>query len=311
MGQLHTAHLSNLLETGSSWSNSTCLMRTLRIKRAPAAVCPAQCSAQSGRHLSGALCHSVSPACWAAWPVQGRAGRSPGTLPAIVQTKPRVHTELLNTDPEAAHQNRLGSLNNCHCWGPIQANQTKIGVDLSELLKQPRWLYTQPERSVRPHPLFNPQSTSSSQSQPGQRGVQPIHGNPHSVKTRSRSKLFKVKNLGANRKEPRGSEEEGMNITLLINKYLLFTRHKVRKVSVGRRKLTRWDQVMVGDSELSLNTRSEAKAIQAHHHFWLFPPNSHRTWKSGWEVKPPSRTGGVPPSTRHQPHSLRLLVPPS
>ena len=147
MGQLHTAHLSNLLETGSSWSNSTCLMRTLRIKRAPAAVCPAQCSAQSGRHLSGALCHSVSPACWAAWPVQGRAGRSPGTLPAIVQTKPRVHTELLNTDPEAAHQNRLGSLNNCHCWGPIQANQTKIGVDLSELLKQPRWLYTQPERS--------------------------------------------------------------------------------------------------------------------------------------------------------------------
>ena len=157
--------------------------------------------------------------------------------------------------------------------------QTKIGVDLSELLKQPRRLYTQPERSVHPHPLFNPQSTSSSQSQPGQRGVQPIHGNPRSMKTRSRSKLFKVKNLGANWKEPRGSEEEGMNITLLINKYLLFTRHKVRNVSVERRKLTRWDQVIVGDSDLSLNTRSEAKAIQAHHRFWLFPPNSHRTQK--------------------------------
>ena len=56
-----------------------------------------------------------------------------------------------------------------------------------------------------------------------------------------------------------------MNITFLINKYLLFKRHKVRNVSVERRKLTRWDQVIVGDSDLSLNTRSEAKAIQAHH----------------------------------------------
>lgn len=30
-----------------------------------------------------------------------------------------------------------------------------------------------------------------------------------------------------------------MNITLLINKYLLFPKHKVRKVSAERRKLTR------------------------------------------------------------------------
>lgn len=50
----------------------------------------------------------------------------------------RVRIELLNTDPEAAHQNHLGRPNNGRGWGPIQANQTKTGVDLSELLKQPR-----------------------------------------------------------------------------------------------------------------------------------------------------------------------------
>lgn len=38
------------------------------------------------------------------------------------------------------------------------------------------------------------------------------------------------------------------------------------------------------DSALSLNTGSEAEAIQAHHSFWLFPPDS-QDLKRGWEAK--------------------------
>lgn len=74
--------------------------------------------------------------------------------------------------------------------------------------------------------------------------------------------------------------------SILINKYLLLTRQKANKVSIERGKpLSGGKQVIRGDAAFLLNTRSKVKAIQAHR-CWLFPPNSHRTHKRGWEEKP-------------------------
>ena len=68
-----------------------------------------------------------------------------------------------------------------------------------------------------------------------------------------------------------------------ISTYLTRTDKKdptiIEEILIAESYYAKWDQVIVGDSDLSLNTRSEAKAIQAHHRFWLFPPNSHRTQK--------------------------------
>lgn len=94
--------------------------------------------------------------------------------------------------------------------------------------------------------------------------------------------------------------KEGVNIILPISKYLLFTRHKSQKGEAEKGKLIRGGkQVTAGDSAFSPSTRSKVKAIQAYG-CWLFPPNSHRTHKRGWEEKP--KRAGVPPSTRHPSH---------
>ena len=53
------------------------------------------------------------------------------------------------------------------------------------------------------------------------------------------------------------------------------------------------------DSALSLNTGSEAEAIQAHHSFWLFPPDS-QDLKRGWEAKSHPGQVACHPAPRHQ-----------
>lgn len=95
----------------------------------------------------------------------------------------------------------------------------------------------------RPHPRLDPQPAAANpyphhNLSTGQRGVQLIHRKPCSEKKRSRSRLFTVEKLGENQMK-QSSSEEGVNIILLINKYLLFIRHKAKKVSMERGKLTR------------------------------------------------------------------------
>lgn len=130
--------------------------------------------------------------------------------------------------------------------------------------------------------------------------IQLIHKYLERKKKRSRlrEKITKLKSQGKNEKK-QSSRDEGINV-IVINKYLLFTRHKAKKAGIERGKSLRsGKQVIIGDSAFSLNTRSKVKAIQAHR-CWLFP-NSHRTHKTGWEEKPPAPY--LPP------HSLCLQEP--
>ena len=91
-----------------------------------------------------------------------------------------------------------------------------------------------------------------------------------------------------------------MNITLLINKYLLFPRHKVRKVSAERRKLTRngarssWvTRRFLWTQDLKLRPSKHTTASG----FFLQTLTGPEKGLGG---EAPSRTGDVPPSRHHQ-----------
>lgn len=129
---------------------------------------------------------------------------------------------------------------------------------------------------------------SSSQSQPGQRGVQPIHGNLAVCKDKIKIQAVQGQKLRCKLKGTKG--QSGRKAWTSLSSSINTDIYKTQSQESERGKEETdgmWDQVMVGDSSFLYWTQ-DLKLRPSKHTtgFWLFLLILTGPWKSGWEVKP-------------------------